>query len=78
MTFTIKDTNRGKPQFLANVSLDITERKRTEIKLKSRNRELEIFYEAAVNRELNMIELKKEINELLEGRGKKPKYKIIG
>ena len=30
MTFTIKDPDTGKPQFLANVSLDITERKRAE------------------------------------------------
>jgi len=56
---------------------DITERKHAEEKLKSRNSELEVFYEAAVNRELNMIELKKEINELLESKGEKPKYKII-
>ena len=56
---------------------DITKRKQAEEKLKSRNRELEVFYEAAINRELTMIDLKKEINELLEGKGEKPKYKII-
>ena len=56
---------------------DITERKQAEEKMKSRNIELEIFYEATVNRELTMIELKKEINELLEDKGEKPKYKII-
>ena len=76
MTFTIKDTDSGEPQYMANVSLDITERKRVENKLKSRNSELEVFYEATVNRELKLIELKKEINELLEDSGKKQKYKI--
>ena len=76
MTFTIKDTDTGEPQFLANVSLDITERKQAEANLISRNKELEIFYDATVNRELKLIDLKKEINELLENSGKKQKYKI--
>lgn len=56
---------------------DITERKRVEEKLISRNKELELFNEVTVGRELKMIELKKEINELLEKSGKMPKYKII-
>ena len=30
ITFTVKDTNTGEPQFLANVSMDITESKRAE------------------------------------------------
>ncbi len=50
--------------------------KRMEEKLISRNKELEIFNEVTVDRELKMIELKKEINELLKKSGKKPKYKI--
>jgi len=33
MTFTVNDPDTGKPQFLANVSQDITERKRAEEKL---------------------------------------------
>lgn len=56
---------------------DITERKRVEEKLINRNKELELFNEVTVDRELKMIELKKEINELLEKSGKMPKYKII-
>jgi PAS domain S-box-containing protein len=55
---------------------DITERKKAEDHLKNRNKELELFNEITVGRELKMIELKKEINELYEQSGKKPKYKI--
>ena len=45
-------------------------------KLKSRNKELETWAEVTTGRELKMLELKKEINELLEKSGKKPKYNI--
>ena len=55
---------------------DVTERKQAEEKLINRNKELELFNEVTVGRELKMIELKKEINELLKKSGKKPKYKI--
>ncbi len=55
---------------------DITNRRKSEKKLKSRNKELELFNEVTVDRELKMLELKKEINELLEKSGEKPKYKI--
>ena len=55
---------------------DITERKQAEEKLISRNKELELYNEVTVNRELKMIKLKKEINELLKKSGEKPKYKI--
>ncbi len=55
---------------------DITERKQAEEKLISRNKELELFNEVTVGRELKMLELKKEINELYEKSGEKPKYII--
>ena len=56
--------------------LDITEHKQAEEKLKSRNKELETWAEVTTGRELKMLELKKEINELLEKSGEKPKYEI--
>ncbi len=62
--------------YFATIFEDITKRKQTEEKLKSRNKELETWAEVATNRELFMLDLKKEINELLEKSGKKPKYKI--
>ncbi len=58
------------------VVIDVTERKRVEEKLINRNKELELFNEVTVGRELKMIKLKKEINELLEKSGEKPKYEI--
>jgi len=48
-----------------------------EEKLKNRNKELELFNKVTVGRELKMIELKKEINELLNKHGENAKYKII-
>ena len=57
-------------------SKDITERKQAEENLKKKINELEIFNDTTVGRELKMLELKKEINELLEKSGQKPKYEI--
>jgi len=54
----------------------ITERKQTEQKLKEKINDLERFNSLTVDRELRMVELKKEINSILEKVGKKPKYKI--
>jgi len=56
--------------------VDITERKRVEQELKIRNEELERFNKAAVGRELRMIELKKEVNELAKQAGLPPRYEI--
>jgi len=73
---------RGKQVFYKDrivretVLRDITEHKQAEEKLKNRNRELQTFYDAAVGRELKVIELKKEINEMLEKAGAEPKYKL--
>ncbi len=55
---------------------DITERKHAEVELKKKMNELEILNNATVGRELKIIELKKEINELLAKSGQKPKYEI--
>jgi PAS domain S-box-containing protein len=45
---------------------DITERKQAEEEIKKRIRELEDFYDMAIGRELRMIELKEEIENLKE------------
>jgi PAS domain S-box-containing protein len=58
------------------VARDISMRKQSEEELKKKNEELEIFNKMAVGRELKMIELKKEINQILIQSGKKARYKI--
>jgi len=56
---------------------DITEQKAVEEENKKKADELEKFNKLAVGREFKMIELKKEINALLEKSGKEPGYKIV-
>jgi len=56
---------------------DITERKQAEEELHQNLQELETFSKMAVGREEQMIELKKEINELLRDSGRSEKYKIV-
>lgn len=72
---TLIRDDSGNPRILSVVR-DITERKQAEEKLKSRNKELETWAEVTTGRELKMLELKKEINELLEKSGEKSKYEI--
>ena len=56
---------------------NIAEHKKSENDLKKRLHELEILNTATVGRELKINDLRKEINDLLEKLGEKPKYKII-
>ena len=70
-------TEQGKPSGVLIIARDITERKEAEKKLKKTNKELSAFNRLAVGRELRMIELKSEINELLKKLGQKGKYKIV-
>lgn len=56
---------------------DTTEQKKAEEQLRKRNEELERFNKVSVDRELQMIKLKKEINALCEKVGEEAKYKII-
>jgi PAS domain S-box-containing protein len=55
---------------------DITERKNAEKALQDKYDELENFNSLMVGREIKMIELKKEINNLLRKEGKEAKYEI--
>jgi len=56
--------------------MDITERKHAEQERDEKMRELEKFNAMAVDRELKMIELKREINELCKQCGIAPRYDI--
>jgi PAS domain S-box-containing protein len=75
---------RSMPERMPNGSViwngfntDITQQKQTEIDLRKKMDELLLFQRLTVGRELKMIELKKEINELLKGSGKDEKYRIV-
>ena len=70
-------TAGNKDDFLISIGEDITERKAEEAKLKNKNYEMSVLNEATVGRELKVIELKKEINKMLEKSGEEPKYQII-
>jgi PAS domain S-box-containing protein len=56
--------------------VDVSGLKKAEKELQTKFDELERFRRLAIGRELKMIELKKEINELLEATGNSEKYKI--
>jgi len=55
---------------------DITDRKREAEALTRRNAELERFHRLSIGRELKMIELKKEVNELSKQTGGTPPYDL--
>jgi PAS domain S-box-containing protein len=61
---------------LATLSKDITERKRAEEEIRQHVEELTRFNRASVGRELRMIELKKEINELTGLAGQPSRYPL--
>jgi len=56
---------------------DMTERKKAQEELEVRMKELMRFHNLTVDREMTMIELKKEINGLLTKSGENEKYRIV-
>jgi PAS domain S-box-containing protein len=56
---------------------DIAERKQAEAVLKERMEELQRFSQLTIDREIRMIQLKEEVNLLLEQAGGEKKYKIV-
>ncbi len=56
--------------------VDITERKRAEERINQYVKWLEQFNHLAVDREMRMIELKREVNELCDRVGEKPRYDL--
>ena len=57
-------------------SEDISKRMLAEQELKHRNEELERFNLAAIDRELRMIELKRQVNAQAQALGQKPPYDL--
>ncbi len=83
MAFTIQDPATGRPQYLANVSLDITARKQVEGELQRRvaelseaKRRLEVLVSNTTDRERRMVDLKGEVNDLLHLLGRAPRYQV--
>jgi len=61
---------------VAMTFLDITERQRDAAQLRTQIEELERFNQAAIGRELRMVELKREINELAARLGEPQRYSL--
>lgn len=60
----------------ATLTLEMEERKRAEDELKRRNAELERFNRAAAGREIRMVELKQQVNQLARRLGEPPPYTL--
>jgi PAS domain S-box-containing protein len=58
------------------IARDITERKKTEEQQRVLMKDLEETNRIMTGRELRMVELKREIDELLKEKGQKPKYEV--
>jgi PAS domain S-box-containing protein len=72
-----KRDSDGKATEMTGVHVDITDRRHMEEKLRRNLEELEQFSKLAIGREIKMIELKEEINELLGKLGQGEKYEIV-
>ena len=66
----------GRPVRMIGVVHDITDQKRADESFKLRAAELERFHRLSVGREIQMIDLKKEVNELAKQLGRLPPYDI--
>jgi PAS domain S-box-containing protein len=63
--------------YIAGFKIDISQQKAMEKSIQSQLDELNRFKKLTIDRELKMIELKKEVNELLKDQHKEEKYRII-
>lgn len=68
--------SKGKPKLWIGGCTDITKKIESESDLKNKINELETFQTFAEDREIMMVNLKKEINELCEKSGEKSRYEI--
>jgi PAS domain S-box-containing protein len=66
----------GKPVRMTGINYDVTQSRQAEESLRSHNEELGRFNRAATGRELRMVELKKEINQLCQQLGQAAPYVV--
>ena len=75
---SVMTDEEGRLQGIVCDAGDITERKKREEEIRKYMAELEQFNRLAVDRELKMIELKREMNRIREKSGEKPLYDLSG
>ncbi|MFA6310427.1 MAG: ATP-binding protein [Sterolibacterium sp.] len=66
----------GDPDYIVGVLEDIQERRDAEDQLRHRNEELERFNRESVDRELRMIDLKRQVNALARELGREPPHAL--
>jgi PAS domain S-box-containing protein len=68
--------SQRKPVGVLGIGRDITKRKLAEAELKERNEELERFNRTTIGREMEVIAMKKKINQLCKELGREPPYPL--
>jgi PAS domain S-box-containing protein len=76
LTVSLVRKNDGEPDYFIAVIEDISTRKSAEAELKKRNAELERFDRASIGRELQMIELKRQANQMARELGRTPPHDL--
>jgi PAS domain S-box-containing protein len=72
-----KPVQIGETNAILGVIMDISEQRWAENILKQKANQFEQFNKIMVDRELQMVELKKEVNELMKSLGKEVKYSLF-
>lgn len=76
INLSLSEVRSGDERTFIGILRDVTEQVQSEVNLRETMSELERFNLLAVDRELRMIELKKQLNEVLNWQGKPAQYNI--
>jgi len=71
---SIRRDRDGRPLYFMTTVIDVTERKKAEERIVAQLEELRRWHEATVGREKRILELKREVNELLVEAGRPARY----
>jgi PAS domain S-box-containing protein len=77
LTLSLLRSDTGEAMGVATYAADFSARKQAEDTLQEKYQDLARFRKLAIGRELQMIELKKEVNHFLQMQGKKDRYTIV-